>query len=48
MFICQLPISERFHYYKLIKKALLIQGVFNLENLIGAMQNKVKDIQGLI
>ncbi len=48
MFICQLPKKEKLEYYKRIKKALLENEVFSYENLVEAMNSKVKDLDGLL
>lgn len=48
LFICQLSKTERFWYYKAIKRTLLANDCYTFENLAEAMNSKVKDLDGLL
>lgn len=48
IFIRQLSISEKYIYYKRIKRVLIDNNVFSYEALKNAMDNKIKDIYDLI
>lgn len=48
MFIYQLSQGEQFAYYKRIKAALIVKGVYTFENLETAMNSKIQDVQELL
>lgn len=48
MFIWQLSKAEQYQYYKAIKSALINFGCFSYDRLKECMNEKIKDLQGLL